>query len=132
MSSPKEVCEAVAKDFKSKGLTHADAANLLGVKRQVVTLQLAGKRYFGKKTATKYSQIFNYSFSFLSSGIGDLFGALSIEAENEYLKEQLQIIEADKVDLINKLSQCQTELLDLRGDYIKLMQKYLSLMENQK
>ena len=55
LKSREEICRIVAADFKLKGITHAAAGERLGVKKQVVTNQLSGRRPFGKKTAHAYA-----------------------------------------------------------------------------
>lgn len=74
IKTPQEICNRISEDFKVKHITHADAAERLGVTRSVVTNQLSGKRYFGKKTAALYSSAFGYNKVFLQHGIGYLYG----------------------------------------------------------
>lgn len=70
--TPREVCDMVSDDLKNKGITRRSAAELLGVQAPVVSIQLSGKKYFGKKTAEKYSTQFGYNPVFLKTGIGYL------------------------------------------------------------
>ena len=67
-----EICRAVASDFKLKGITQADAAQLLQVDPKAVANQISGKRPFGKKTAKLYASTFGYSEPFLLYGEGNL------------------------------------------------------------
>ncbi len=66
------ICRAVASDFKLRGITHQQAADMLGVEKRTVSNQISGKRPFGKKSAQKYSQVFGYEEPFLLYGIGEL------------------------------------------------------------
>ena len=70
--TPREVCSMISDDFKLKGITRREAAGRLGVQAPVVTIQLSGNKYFGKKTAEKYSHAFGYNPVFLKTGIGYL------------------------------------------------------------
>jgi plasmid maintenance system antidote protein VapI len=70
--TPQEVCEMISDDFKLKGISRREAAGRLGVQAPVVTIQLSGKKYFGKRTAEKYSLEFGYNPVFLKTGIGYL------------------------------------------------------------
>lgn len=71
-SSPELICRAVASDFKLRGITHLDAARMLGVEKRTVSNQISGKRPFGKKSAQQYAQVFGYEEPFLLYGIGSL------------------------------------------------------------
>ena len=79
--TPKEVCSMVSDDFKAKGITRRYAASRLGVQAPVVTIQLSGKKYFGKKTAEKYSSLFGYNPVFLKTGIGYLNSDPQLDAK---------------------------------------------------
>lgn len=70
--TPQEVCEMVSDDLKVKGITRRRAAERLGVQAPVVTIQLSGKKYFGPRTAQKYSTLFGYNPIFLKTGLGYL------------------------------------------------------------
>ena len=71
-NSPALICRAVASDFKLRGITHQQAAGMLGVEKRTVSNQISGKRPFGKKSAQKYAQVFGYEEPFLLYGIGEL------------------------------------------------------------
>lgn len=121
----KEVCAEIAADFKLRGMTHADAAKRLGVTRQVVTIQLSGKRYFGKKTATKYCQEFNYYYPFLVSGIGMLYND---PAMNDILLQR----EKSDSEISVELNQREQEYQALVADLHKATEKIKELEEQQR
>ena len=79
--TPREVCDMVSDDLKNKGITRRNAAELLGVQAPVVSIQLSGKKYFGKKTAEKYSSQFGYNPVFLKTGIGYLNNKPQLDAQ---------------------------------------------------
>ena len=70
--TPAEICRAVNADFKLQGLTHAEAAERLGIERRAVSNQLSGKRPFAKKGALLYARVFGYDEAFLLFGTGEL------------------------------------------------------------
>lgn len=71
--SPAElICRSVASDFKLRGITHLDAAKMLGVEKRTVSNQISGKRPFGKKSAQQYAKVFGYEEPYLLYGIGSL------------------------------------------------------------
>lgn len=72
VDSQAAICRAVASDFKLRGLTHQDAADMLGVEKRTVSNQISGKRPFGKKSAKRYAEVFGYEEPFLLYGEGDL------------------------------------------------------------
>lgn len=71
-SSPEFICRAVASDFKLRGITHLDAAKMLGVEKRTVSNQISGKRPFGKKSAQQYARVFGYEEPYLLYGLGSL------------------------------------------------------------
>ena len=68
-----EICQAIAADFKMRGLTHETAAEKLETTKQTVSNQISGKKKFSVKTAQKYSEAFGYSLEFLLFGKGNLY-----------------------------------------------------------
>lgn len=54
--------------FRTRGITGEDIANHLGCSRQYVSALLSGKSSFGKKTAMKFSELYDLSYSWLLSG----------------------------------------------------------------
>ena len=62
----------VSNDLRVKGVSRRKAAERLGVKPSVVSIQLSGKKYFGARTALKYSEEFGYNYTFLKTGLGYL------------------------------------------------------------
>lgn len=72
VAGPDLICRTVASDFKLMGITHEDAAKLLGVDKRTVSNQISGKRPFGKKSAHRYAEVFGYDEPYLLYGIGGL------------------------------------------------------------
>ena len=70
--TPAEICRAVNADFKLQGITHADAAERMGIEKRAVSNQLSGKRPFAKKGALMYAKAFGYDETFLLFGTGEL------------------------------------------------------------
>ena len=70
--TPAEICRAVNADFKLQGITHAAAAERMGIEKRAVSNQLSGKRPFAKKGALMYAKAFGYDETFLLFGTGEL------------------------------------------------------------
>ena len=87
--TPKEVCQLIGTDLKIKGITRTAAAEKMGVSRQVVTSQLAGKRYFSDKTSARYADTFGYNVRFLKSGLGYLNIDPTLDAKIYRIKPML-------------------------------------------
>lgn len=66
------ICRAVANDFKTRGISHMEAATKLGVAPRSVSNQISGRRPFGKKSAKLYAKVFGYDEEFLLYGTGSL------------------------------------------------------------
>jgi len=69
---PEEVFLALSSAIKIEGLTHADAAKKLGMKKQTLSNILSSKKYLSPKQAERFSQAFGFNPEFLTSGMGDI------------------------------------------------------------
>lgn len=68
-----QVKQSVAADLRQKGISHARAASLLGMKhRQSFTNLLWKKDYFSIGQSEKLERVFGYNRDFLMSGQGEL------------------------------------------------------------
>ena len=75
--TPTEVLTDVANDLRKRGLTYANAAEILGYKnKQTVANILSGKKYLVPAQARRFSERFQYDETFLLSGEGSLRPAL--------------------------------------------------------
>ena len=71
--TPEEVLLAITVDYKMRGISHADAARMLGMKsRQALANILYAKRYLSEKQAMRFHMAFGYNTDFLTSGKGEL------------------------------------------------------------
>lgn len=71
--TPEEVHLVLASALKIDGLTHAAAAERLGMKKQTFSNIMSSKTYLTPKMAERFNQAFGYSRVFLMSGEGELF-----------------------------------------------------------
>ena len=142
LKSREEICRIVAADFKLKGITHAAAGERLGVKKQVVTNQLSGRRPFGKRTAHAYALAFGYNEEFLLHGFGYLYADAAINdimlAKGKSEEERSAELLARESELAEKVKRLQdelerekeeskkkdAELLSLRDAYSKLAEAF--------
>lgn len=74
---------ALAKYFKSKGVTQLAIAEKLGVSKAYVNALMTGKKAFGKSQAAKWSSEFGISASWLLTGDGDMFTTSSSDEQGE-------------------------------------------------
>ena len=70
--TPEEICQAVALDLKSRGLTHQAVADMLGFTKQTISAQISGKRKFSKEMAFAFAKGLGYNATFLLFGEGEL------------------------------------------------------------
>lgn len=71
--TPEEVHLVLASALKIDGLTHAAAAERLGMKKQTFSNIMSSKTYLTPRLAERFSQAFGFSRVFLMSGEGELF-----------------------------------------------------------
>ena len=71
--TPEEVHLVLASALKIDGLTHAAAAERLGMKKQTFSNIMSSKTYLTPKMAERFNQAFGFSRVFLMSGEGELF-----------------------------------------------------------
>lgn len=69
----REICKAISKDFKLRGITQQIAADKIGTSRAVISNQLTGKRGFSQNMAKKFSNAFGYSIIWLLYGEEEMF-----------------------------------------------------------
>lgn len=124
--TPDQVSKIIAADFKLRGLTHAEAANKLNVTRQVVTNQLAGKRYFGPKASRKYQAAFGYNPDFLKKGVGSLLG----EGDNALSVKIVGIDEMEKAR--QEVLQLQRRIKELTKTVVETKKKYQATLRQLK
>ena len=112
-----QVCRAISSDFKLKGITHAKAAEMLGVEPRTVSNQISGKRPFGKISASRYAKAFGYDESFLLFGQGRLKkqGAVSVmlQAPNSAGTETVEVPLSTLNSLLNRLSALEEQVAGL-------------------
>ncbi len=85
-TSAKEVLAQVARDLKSRGLTHEDIARDLKYKtRQSVGTILTSNRYMTQAQARRFSETYGYYYDFLVSGAGSLTGPAEDEGTTFFL-----------------------------------------------
>ena len=71
--TPQEVLRTVSADFKIQGLTHAVAAERLGMKSpQTLSNILSSKKYLSRLQADRFHNAFGYNVEYLMSGEGVL------------------------------------------------------------
>lgn len=142
LKSTDEICRMVSADFKLRGITQAAAGEKLGVKKQVVTNQLSGRRPFGKKTARAYANAFGYNEEFLLHGFGLLYtdskmndimltnGKSEEKRSSELLAREAELrarVQSLQEELIREREESKkkdTELLSLREAYSKLAEAF--------
>jgi len=91
-TSAKEVLAQVARDLKSRGLTHEDIARDLKYKtRQSVGTILTAGRYMTQAQARRFSETYGYYYDFLVSGAGSLTGPVE-DVETTYLIPQYALL----------------------------------------
>lgn len=66
------VGEKIKDFFKRQGISQRKAASMLGTTQQVVGALLNGKP-FGRRTATKWHEVFGFNTAWLITGAGDMF-----------------------------------------------------------
>ena len=71
--TPEEVHLVLASALKIDGLTHAAAAERLGMKKQTFSNIMSSKTYLTPRLAERFNQAFGYSRVFLTAGEGELF-----------------------------------------------------------
>ncbi len=109
----------VSDDLRQKGITRREAAGRLGVQAPVVTIQLSGKKYFGKKTAEKYSLEFGYNPIFLKTGIGYLNTKPQLDAKLDSSRKPSARARAIASSYI-KYSELRSQLEDLQKSVLSL------------
>ena len=92
--SPKEICVAIALDFKRRKISHQEAAEQIGKTKASISNQISGKKPFSKGMAELFASAFNYNVDFLLYGKGDLLG---IDAK-DFSKYTVSSIDADNLD----------------------------------
>ena len=129
--TPAEICRTVNADFKLQGITHAEAAQRLGVERRSVSNQLSGKRPFTKKGALRYAQVFGYDETFLLFGKGELRKrqqkkkALIETLASQYSERQNAGLLEEVHAMYTKLQELQTQLLRAEESNRRLEEKIL-------
>ncbi len=128
--SPEQICRSVAADFKLRGISHADAAEKLGVNIRSVSNQISGKRPFGKKSAQKYAAAFGYEEPFLLYGAGKLkkgpkenLVAVEVKPESPLDKSTVMILLDRISDLEKSLQKLKEENEALRNIQITVKKK---------
>lgn len=93
-SNPEEVLKEVSLDLKKRRLTHAQAAAILGFgSKQTLSNLLSSRKYLSRYHADKFVEKFNYSYRFLTSGVGDLY-----PDEQDYVPEEFVMTDATTAD----------------------------------
>ncbi len=110
--------------FKSRGITGEDIAESLGCSRQYISALLSGKSHFGKKTAAKFSELYDLSYSWLlSGGEGPMLKEPDTNSTNFNIHHNTQVnIEV----LSSKLDAVLAELDAMRDE----RQKMLAIIDN--
>ena len=81
--SPKEVFWVISKDLKQRGLTHADAASILGYSnKQSLSNLLSQDKYLSPVQANNFHSHFQYSKPFLQEGEGCLYDSEIAETDH--------------------------------------------------
>ena len=94
----REINIAVSRWFKSQGISHAEAAQRLGVAPASVSMQISW-RHFSPKSARRWSEVFGFSEKFLLTGEGPIMnrqsGYRKIIAENDELRNTVKRQESE-------------------------------------
>ncbi len=80
MLQPDNIGNKIKEYFKVQGISQRKAANMLGTTQQVVGSLLNG-RPFGKRTASKWHEVFGFNAAWLITGVGDMFDAVDNQKE---------------------------------------------------
>ncbi|MBQ3941298.1 MAG: hypothetical protein II676_00445 [Bacteroidales bacterium] len=92
-TSAKEMLDQVARDLKSRGLTHTDVARDLNYKmRQTVGAILASDKYMNRAQAKRFSDKYGYYYNFLISGEGSLMGPTEEPGTTFYLPQHALLL----------------------------------------
>ena len=122
VADPDLICRTVASDFKLMGITHEDAAKLLGVDKRTVSNQISGKRPFGKKSAHRYAEVFGYDEPYLLYGIGGLRVNDTHSHFNRILNKTISNKSYDKeIALLNERISVLENLVDIQRKQISTL-----------
>jgi len=103
--SPKEVKRSVTNDLKSKSISRAIAADILGMGTQTYANLLSQQKYFSRKMAIRFHEKFGYSIEFLMTGIGDLLPVPELSPEEQRLyDESKEKQQKDEIEYWDKIA----------------------------
>ena len=86
--------EKIKEYFKAQGISQRRAAEMLGTTQQVVGCLLNGKS-FGRRTATKWHEVFGFNPAWLITGAGEMF-----EVDNSQNESTVKKTVADNTDAV--------------------------------
>lgn len=98
--SPTEVKKAISKDLKKRGISHDQAAELLGIQKSTFSSILYHKTYFARNLAARFSEVFGYRMSFLMCGEGSL---IAEEGKQHIVKASSEQVYGSPLDYIQEL-----------------------------
>ncbi len=109
VQTPEAVLQTVTRFFKSHGITHAEAAERMGIKsKQTLSNLLSSKKYLTRKQAARFNTAFDFSIEYLMTGFGQLIAVPDVTSpilERYYKPETKALINeilADDIrDILN-------------------------------